>query len=567
MRQSTSQSARFHNVAAVVTSRQPFFGVLVASATPNANGRDSGLLPPDYEAIFEQAGVALCVVDMRAAVAGYREARARQPSGDLTPEILHTLAAEVWIVAANKATAALLQLDDASIPARPGRTALLPSAFQTFARQLQEYAQGQPRLSAELEIQAPDGTVRRCETISVVPGEPPDLGRVVVSLTDVTRRHELAEQERKARMFLDAIIEHIPNMVFVKEAKGLTFALFNAAGERLIGVPRDQMYGKSDYDFFPKEQADFFTANDRKVFEQAEVLDIPEEPIDTAEGERWLHTQKVPLFDERGQPEFLLGISQDITERRRVRETLRARTRELERSNADLQQFAYVASHDLNEPLRTIAGFTELIVEELGDDLSTEMQQYVSFLVGGVERMREMLAALLELSRVGNRPFEVQDVPLNELANEVMAMLAAAVEEANATFSLEELPTIRTDRVLLSRVLQNLFANALKFRADAPPDIQVTWKEKGGGVELAVRDNGIGFDPKFHDRMFQPFRRLHSKARFKGAGMGLAICHRIVTDLGGRIWAQANEGDGATFSVWLPRIPPKGSRFASSSPG
>lgn len=379
--------------------------------------------------------------------------------------------------------------------------------------------------------------------------------RVITAIADATEREQIERELRRTSAFLDAIVENIPDMVFVKEAKDLRFVRFNRAGEALLGIPRAAMYGRNDFDFFPPAEAEFFTSKDRSVLESGEVLVIPEEPIHTVgSGVRWLHTKKVPLRGEDGMPSYLLGISEDITALRDARQSLERRTKELERSNRDLEQFAYVASHDLHEPLRTIASFVQLLLTDVEGSLSESGRSYANFVLGGVARMRELIDGLLELSRVGASQGQRAPVDLAEVLRDVQESLRGAIYQAGARLEADSLPTVEGDPNLLRQLLQNLVSNAVKFRRpEHPPVVRVSVRLVGDSWQVDVADNGVGFHQRYAEQIFGIFKRLHHVGAYPGCGIGLAVCRRIVEEHGGRIWARSTPGEGATFSFTLPR--------------
>jgi signal transduction histidine kinase len=236
------------------------------------------------------------------------------------------------------------------------------------------------------------------------------------------------------------------------------------------------------------------------------------------------------------------------------------RTRELKRSNEDLEQFAYVASHDLQEPLRMVASYLQLLERRYADELDSDAHDFIDFAVDGARRMKALINDLLAFSRVGTRgkPFERTD--MNAVLGRVRADLHALINENNALLTSDELPTLPVDETQISQVFQNLISNAIKFRKeDVPPRIHVGAEDRNGEVLFSVRDNGIGIDPQFADRIFVIFQRLHNSQQYDGTGIGLAISKRIVERHGGEIWVESQEGAGATFYFTLPKHQPEDS--------
>jgi PAS domain S-box-containing protein len=342
------------------------------------------------------------------------------------------------------------------------------------------------------------------------------------------------------------VLENIPNMVFVKDAQDLRFVRFNKAGEKLLGHTKKELIGKNDYDFFPKEQADFFTEKDNAVLRQNDIVDVPEEPIDTKQGQRWLHTKKIPILSPAGRATYLLGISEDITDIRDAKLALEQKTKELERSNSELEQFAYVASHDLQEPLRTISSYVQLLASRYKDKLDKDANEFIDFAVDGSKRMRTLINSLLEYSRVNRvKPFEWME--LTDLMKEIQLDMKDQIKEANASIKYNGLPKIYGDVVLINQLFQNLIGNAIKFRGEKKPEVKITSKRKNGEYIFSVEDNGIGIKDEYAEKIFVIFQRLNSRDKYPGTGIGLSICKKIVERHGGKIWVESEPGKGAKF--------------------
>jgi len=366
---------------------------------------------------------------------------------------------------------------------------------------------------------------------------------------------------KKTNTFLDTILENIPNMVFVKDAKELRFVRFNKAGEKLLGVPRDQMIGKNDYDFFPEEQADFFTAKDREALGRTDVTDIKEEPIDTVNGKRWLRTKKIPLLDENGHPAYLLGISEDITERKsneekiiRLNETLEKNVAELEEANNELEAFTYSVSHDLRAPLRAINGYTRILSKDYSEKLDPEAQSMMNQVMSNAIKMGQLIDDLLALSRLGKKKLEKQPADMTELARFVYQELGKSTDTSKVKFILHDLHPANVDYSLIAQVFANLLSNAVKYSAQTEkPIVEVGSEQKEGDVIYYIKDNGVGFDMRYYDKLFGVFQRLHSAEEFEGTGVGLALVKRIIGKHDGKVWAESEIGKGATFYFLLKK--------------
>jgi signal transduction histidine kinase len=233
-------------------------------------------------------------------------------------------------------------------------------------------------------------------------------------------------------------------------------------------------------------------------------------------------------------------------------EQTRRQARELTRSNAELEQFAYVASHDLQEPLRMITGYTNLLAKRYGNKLDEDAREFIGFAVNGAKRMHVLINDLLSYSRVGTAAKPLAETDCEGVFAKTLASLQVAIRESGATITKEDLPTVIADETQLGQLFQNLLSNAIKYRGEDAPRIHVGCKEQAGRWLFSVRDNGIGIDPQYAERIFIIFQRLHTRDEYSGTGIGLAICKKIVERHGGKIWVESAPGEGTTCFFTLP---------------
>jgi PAS domain S-box-containing protein len=354
-----------------------------------------------------------------------------------------------------------------------------------------------------------------------------------------------------------ALVEDSPDIIdrFDRELKHV---YVNRAGLHLYGKPVEAIIGKTiEETGVPEPYCRLWRERISRVFEIRQPDEV-EVTFPSAKGLRYYHARFVPEFAQDRTVEFVLVSSRDITERKRAEEALADRTVQLERMNrelvalnAELDDFNQVASHDLQEPLRTLIAFSGLLRKDLGDSLPERAAQDLGFITDAAKKMERLIRDLLALSRAGRAAKKREKVSLAECADRALEALAMRVKETGAQVMREELPDVWGDPTLLTELYQNLIGNALKFSGDQPPIIQLTLEESDGDLVFGVKDNGIGIEPKYAQQIFQPFRRLHGRAEYEGSGIGLAICRKIVERHGGKIWVDSEPGKGAHFRFTL----------------
>lgn len=360
---------------------------------------------------------------------------------------------------------------------------------------------------------------------------------------------------------LMALLDHTSAVIYMRGLDG-RYLLVNREYERLFNVRRENIVGLTDHDLFPVEVADDFRANDLMAISAGSPVRI-EEAAPGDEGTRTYITVKFPLMDDTGHPYAICGISTDITERKRAEEEVRRlneeleervqhRTSELEASTRELDAFAYSVSHDLRAPLRSLAGFSEVLIEDYGDRLDETGRGYLTRIEANAARMARMIDDLLDLSRATRVELRRERVDVSAVARDVLDELRDADPDRDVQAAVADDLVAGGDPHLIRLILHNLLGNAWKFTARrSPAVIRVDAITRHEAPVFTISDNGAGFDMRYVAKLFDPFQRLHSTADFEGTGIGLAIVHRIVQRHGGRIWSESEPGQGATFFFTL----------------
>lgn len=394
-----------------------------------------------------------------------------------------------------------------------------------------------------------------------------DSERNIRSLLGVTRditKRKLAEEKLSAsRQLLDSIVENIPTMVFLKRASDLRFELFNRAGEELLGTPRDQLLGRNDYDFFPKEQAEFFIQMDRNVLNQHGVVNIAEEPIETGRGTRILHTRKVALRDAQGEPTFLLGVSEDITEHKDRESQLQKAKSDAESANIAKSQFLANMSHEIRTPMNAIIGLSDLALGVEG--LAPKVRNYLSKVHSSSRALLSIINDILDYSKVeaGRLELDQVELRLEDLLENVTDLFNVHAEENGVEMVLDISPDVPEyligDPLRLGQVMNNLVGNAVKFTEHGEIHIrveQLAREDAHATLRFTVRDTGIGMNAEQVERLFHAFTQADASItrRFGGTGLGLTISQRLAEKMGGEITVESEPGKGSTFSFSI-RLP------------
>lgn len=384
----------------------------------------------------------------------------------------------------------------------------------------------------------------------------PDEGGFVLLLRDATALKLARDELHRARTMFEGILAIASDaVVCVDEAQQIVF--FNQGAERMFGYAPEEILGRRLEVLIPER----FRAGHSAELERfgksgitaRQMGDRGEISARRSNGEVFPAEASISQLSI-GEGRIYTAVLRDVTERRHAQEILARQTTELLRSNAELEQFAYVASHDLQEPLRMVASYTQLLGRRYRGKLDEDADEFIGYAVDGVTRMQALINDLLAFSRVGSRREEFAPVEMDSVLESVLFSLSAAWEESGAQLDHDPLPRVVGDARQLQQLLQNLIQNAIKFRRpDAAPHLRLSVQESASEWRFLLEDNGIGIAPEFHERIFTIFQRLHGRGEYDGTGIGLAICRKIVERHGGTIHVESAAGQGSTFIFTLAR--------------
>lgn len=362
----------------------------------------------------------------------------------------------------------------------------------------------------------------------------------------------LAEVEGGRDLFLQ-VIESMSEALFLMDRTGRVVRV-NSAACRLLECDETALVGRplaeacGNYDI---------PATPWQLLERAPngMLPYSDVEVSTHAG----HTVPVSISvglvrDRRGKITGMHAVARDISDRKRAEEALARQACELARSNAELEQFAYVASHDLQEPLRMMASFTQLLAKRYKGRLDADADDFIAYIVDGSIRMQRLINDLLAYSRLGRQEKALAPVQCAAVVTVACHNLRGAIEDSGAAITVDPLPVVMADETQLVQLFQNLIGNAMKFHSDKPVQVQIGAERRGKDWLFWVRDNGIGIEPQHAERIFLIFQRLHNRDQYPGTGMGLAITKKIVERFGGHIWVQSRRGEGSTFYFTLPAM-------------
>jgi len=369
------------------------------------------------------------------------------------------------------------------------------------------------------------------------------------ALLDVTGKEEAQRALKDSENRYRALFEGLPSPVFVCDSESLRFLAVNEAAVLQYGYASEEFHSMTLWDIQPRENLPALLQNLGRTGSALDRFGV------------WKHRKKDGTFFQvditscavpYGDQTATLFVASDVTELKQAEAELARKAKELARSNAELEQFAYVASHDLQEPLRMVSSYTQLLARRYGGQLDADADEFIGFAVDGAARMQNLIHDLLAFSRVTTKGHELKPADAEAALSQALLNLKAAVEDSDAAVTSDPLPRVMADSGQLVQLFQNLVGNAIKFRREEPPRIHVSAEQGTGEFVFSVRDNGIGIQPQHLERIFVIFQRLHAGAEFPGTGIGLALCKKIVERHGGRLWASSEPGAGSVFYFTIP---------------
>jgi two-component system, LuxR family, sensor kinase FixL len=382
-----------------------------------------------------------------------------------------------------------------------------------------------------------------------------DLRGSVVAFTDISERIESERALRENEQRKDAVLRSTLDSIIAMDAED-RITEFNRAAEEAFGYTREEVIGKPlEEIIIPSRYREAHRKGLKRYLETGEARVIGkrlELPALRRDGTEFLAELSITVAHIEGVPTFT-GVVRDITELKKAELEKEQLIQALAKSNEELDQFAYVASHDLKAPLRGIANLSQWMEEDLGGSLAGEGKAHMELLRGRVNRMEALIDGILQYSRAGRMRVKPETVDINALVHDVIELIAPP--ERVRINVMDGMPTIETERVPLQQVFINLIGNAIKHAGADTPTIDVTWADKGAFLQFSVQDNGRGIAPQYHDRIFAIFQTLEARDKIEGTGIGLSVVKKIVEAQKGRVWVESDVGKGATFRFLWPKEP------------
>lgn len=494
---------------------------------------------------------------MAAALSAERTAMRRRIEQiyNLTPSMIATANFEGYFVDLNPAWQKVLGYTEEELKAVPFISFVHPDDRPTTIQEASKLAQGGVAVNFENRYRMANGSYCWLSWTSI--GSLEDQLIYAVAL-DITAQREAEDRLKASEAELRAIFASMSDVILVldRDARYLKIA---PTGTDLLYRPAAELAGKRMHDIFPVELAEHVVEKIREALRSAKPVHL-EYSLQYKDG----HTVWFSAVISRMTDESVVWVARDVSGRKAAEQALERQTEELARSNRELEQFAYVASHDLQEPLRTVTSSVQLLSRRYKGKLDSDADEFITFATDAADRMKRLINDLLIYSRAGTRgkPFAPTDVHF--VLAQTRNNLSILVEETGATISFDSLPTVNGDEGQLVQLFQNLIGNGIKFRRKEPPVIHISatpYTESLVGDtgpadfwHFQIRDNGIGIDSKYIDRIFIIFQRLHAAAEYPGTGIGLALCKKIVERHGGRIWVESTPQQGSTFHFTLPAV-------------
>lgn len=427
----------------------------------------------------------------------------------------------------------------------------IAETYQIWIDELVSMARGEPYFACEGIARTFDGRILNLHiTITKLPAQE-GMVRGLLCLLDITRRKQaelaLAEQEKLYR----TLIESIPHMIWMGDARGKITYCNNAMAE-MTGTPLDRASGRDWLDAIRPDERDKILDIQRVAHQDGRPY-RGEYVFRAADGaRRSVYFIDTPVKDSSGDIVNWVGVNTDVTELKQAQDELQLA---LNRSNTELAQIAHAASHDLQEPLRMVTSYAQLLQQRYTDDLDERANKYIGYMIEGSKRIRQLILDLLALANVSMESEEFTLVDSNKVVDRAIDSMAEDIFHSRAEITRESLPTVRGSAAQLGQLFQCLFENSIKFRGDAQPRIHVSARREGAMWRYAVKDNGIGFDSgEYGARVFEMFQRLHTRDQYPGTGIGLTLAKKIIEWHRGRMWAESEPGVGTTIFFLLPGI-------------